>query len=128
MPSFAMKAGALALACLGTASANVYTLDSSDNYEGQGFFDMFQFFTDPDPTAGYVSYQSESSARSMNLISYDSTNQGSYMGVDYNSVLDKNGKGRASVRIQTKKQYTHGLFIADLAHMPASVCGTWPAL
>lgn len=48
------------------------------------------------------------------------------MGVDYwNEYLAT--QGRPSVRIETKKSYQYGLFVADLAHMPASVCGTWPA-
>lgn len=46
------------------------------------------------------------------------------MGVDYVNVVTA---GRPSVRIQSKQTYTHGLIIADLAHMPASICGTWPA-
>lgn len=46
------------------------------------------------------------------------------MGVDYVNVVTT---GRPSVRIQSKETYTHGLLIADLAHMPASICGTWPA-
>ena len=46
------------------------------------------------------------------------------MGVDYVNVVTT---GRPSVRIQSKESYTHGLIIADLAHMPASICGTWPA-
>lgn len=49
------------------------------------------------------------------------------MGVDSVNSYDPNGAGRPSVRISTKKQYTHGLIIANLTHMPASVCGTWPA-
>jgi hypothetical protein len=46
------------------------------------------------------------------------------MGVDYVNVVTT---GRPSVRIQSKKTYTQALIIADLAHMPASICGTWPA-
>ena len=38
-----------------------------------------------------------------------------------------NGVGRPSVRITSTKKYNHGLFIADIAHMPGGVCGTWPA-
>jgi hypothetical protein len=51
------------------------------------------------------------------------------MGVDYKNPipLDGSARGRPSVRIESKQFYNHGLFIADLAHMPASVCGTWPA-
>jgi hypothetical protein len=31
--------------------------------------------------------------------------------------------GRPSIRIEGKKSYTHGLFIADIAHMPGPACG-----
>jgi Glycosyl hydrolases family 16 len=50
-----------------------------------------------------------------------------YIGVDYTNTYDPNGAGRPSVRIQSQNVYNHGLFILDLAHMPASTCGTWPA-
>jgi len=53
------------------------------------------------------------------------------MGVDYTTPLSTIqsplNRGRASVRIETKKKYTHGLVIADIGHMPVNVCGTWPA-
>jgi hypothetical protein len=29
--------------------------------------------------------------------------------------------------LESKQQFTHGLFILDAAHIPGSVCGTWPA-
>jgi hypothetical protein len=48
------------------------------------------------------------------------------MGVDYWNKYATTA-GRPSVRIETTKSYQYGLFVADLAHMPASVCGTWPA-
>jgi hypothetical protein len=35
--------------------------------------------------------------------------------------------GRASVRLTSNKAYTHGLFIADISHMPGGICGVWPA-
>lgn len=50
-----------------------------------------------------------------------------YIGVDHQTVLDPNGVGRDSVRIQSKQTYTHGLIITDLANMPGQICGTWPA-
>lgn len=37
------------------------------------------------------------------------------------------GRGRNSVRLTSKNQYTHGLVVIDLAHMPGSACGVWPA-
>lgn len=36
--------------------------------------------------------------------------------------------GRPSLRLQSVKSYDTGLVIADLAHMPGSICGAWPAL
>jgi hypothetical protein len=51
-----------------------------------------------------------------------------YLGVDYTTPLSvAAGVGRASVRIESTKTYTKGLFILDLKHMPGGVCGTWPA-
>jgi hypothetical protein len=42
-------------------------------------------------------------------------------------VLKTAAVGRNSVRLVSKKSWTHGLFIADIAHMPGGICGTWPA-
>jgi len=42
-------------------------------------------------------------------------------------VLKTAAVGRNSVRLVSKKSWTHGLFIADIAHMPGGVCGTWPS-
>jgi hypothetical protein len=50
-----------------------------------------------------------------------------YMGVDTTSVLNPNGPGRKSVRIQSKTSYNRALVIADIAHAPGSACGSWPA-
>lgn len=36
------------------------------------------------------------------------------------------GPGRPSIRLTSNNNYTHGLFVIDLAHMPFG-CGTWPA-
>jgi beta-glucanase (GH16 family) len=92
-------------------------------YDSSNFFSEFSFFTGSDPTHGYVSYQSESAAQSEGLIN---TNNGQiYLGVDYTTVNPS--AGRASVRVTSNEGYTHGLFIADIAHMPGSICGVWPA-
>jgi hypothetical protein len=50
-----------------------------------------------------------------------------YMGVDTKSVLNPNGPGRKSVRIQSKVSYNRALIIADIPHVPGSACGSWPA-
>lgn len=46
------------------------------------------------------------------------------MGVDTTKTYSSSSTGRDSVRIQSKNKYTHGLFIADMSHMPCSACGT----
>jgi hypothetical protein len=53
-------------------------------------------------------------------------NKSIYIGVDSTNKSDENG--RRSLYLYSKKYYNHGLFIFDLAHMPANVCGTWPLL
>jgi hypothetical protein len=99
------------------------TYNLVDTYNSGSFFSSFNFYTGADPTHGYVSYQSQGNAQNMGLIN---TNNGQiYMGVDHSTVNPSGG--RASVRVSSNKAYTHGLFIADIAHMPGSICGVWPA-
>ncbi|KAF9886818.1 hypothetical protein FE257_011065 [Aspergillus nanangensis] len=105
----------------GLAHAASYTLED-DFGAGSSFFDKFDFFTQPDPTHGYVKYVDRPTAKSAGLVAF--TNSSTYMGVDHTNIANS---GRSSVRITSKKSYNHGLFILDLAHMPASICGTWPA-
>lgn len=52
-----------------------------------------------------------------------------YLGVDYKTALPGvGGQGRNSFRLESKVAYKHGLMIARFSHMPAAVCGSWPAL
>lgn len=67
----------------------------------------------------------QATAQSAGLISADANNS-VYIGVDHTNVAS--GSGRQSVRLTSINTYTHGLIILDLAHMPGSVCGSWPAL
>jgi hypothetical protein len=94
-----------------------------DTYNSNNFFSAFSFYTGGDPTHGFVNYQSQSSAQNQGLISTD--NGQVYMGVDHTTYNPAGG--RNSVRVSSNKAYTHGLFIADISHMPGSVCGVWPA-
>lgn len=87
------------------------------------FFDKFDFFTDTDPTKGFVQYQSMDSSISAHLIGTLPSNA-IYMGVDS---TNKTTSGRQSVRIESKASYNKGLLIADIPHMPSSTCGSWPA-
>ena len=108
----------------GSWPAKSYLL--AEKWQGDSFLDHIDFFTGPDPTNGYVTYQNQSSAESSGL--FRVTPSGSmYLGVDHTNTLDPNGAGRDSVRVESKLFYKQGLYIVDIAHMPGSVCGTWPA-
>jgi hypothetical protein len=93
-----------------------------DRYDSANFFEAFNCFTGDDPTHGFVEYLSHPAATAANLISID--NSQVRIHVDHTNIAPT---GRASVRLTSHKSYTHGLFIADIVHMPASICGTWPA-
>lgn len=94
-------------------------------FTGSNFFTNWNFFSDTDPTNGYVDYQTSNEAWATGLVS--TSNGSAYIGVDYNTVVDDAGRGRKSVRIESQESWTQGLFVADIEHMPASVCGIWPA-
>jgi hypothetical protein len=94
-----------------------------DTYNAGNFFSSFSLFSGADPTGGFVNYQgSQSSAQSAGLI--NTNNNQVYMGVDHTSYLSTSSAGRPSIRVTSNKAYTHGLFIADIAHMPGSICGS----
>ncbi|KAI4611187.1 hypothetical protein J4E83_008130 [Alternaria metachromatica] len=95
-----------------------YTLQ--DDYMTD-FYGAFDFFTDADPTEGFVKYVDEATARQTNLI--NSSSSAISWGVD---TQNQTPEGRPSVRIQSKKTYDSGLIVLDVAHMPFG-CGTWPA-
>ena len=48
------------------------------------------------------------------------------VGVDNKNTYITDSPGRKSVRLESKVQYSHGLFVLNLTHMPWG-CGTWPA-
>jgi len=49
------------------------------------------------------------------------------MRADFTTILDPNGAGRNSVRLQSNKQYTTSVMVFNIRHMPEG-CGTWPAV
>jgi hypothetical protein len=51
-----------------------------------------------------------------------------YLGVDYSKSVSTSAQGRDSIRMEAKDRFDNGLLIADIAHMPGSQCGIWPAL
>jgi hypothetical protein len=107
--------------CVAGITNSSYTV--ADSYDATNFFSKFSFYTGQDPTGGFVDYQGEAAANQSGLAGY--SNGAIYLGVDYKTVNPTSG--RSSVRVTSNKAYTKGLIIADIAHMPASTCGTWPA-
>ncbi|KAF2091419.1 glycoside hydrolase family 16 protein [Saccharata proteae CBS 121410] len=106
-------------------ASTTYTLESSYDYTNWMSSFAVQALGTGDPTHGFVNYLSQSDAQSQGL--YSIRGDQIYIGVDHSSTLSPSGTGRGSVRLQSNTAYTHGLFILDLAHMPGSVCGSWPA-
>lgn len=77
-------------------------------------------------TSRYVQYVDQATAQSLGLINV--TSSGSvYIGVDHTSTLSPSDQGRKSVRITSNVAFDHGLLVADIQHMPGSICGVWPA-
>ncbi|TBU46576.1 concanavalin A-like lectin/glucanase domain-containing protein [Dichomitus squalens] len=92
------------------------------SYEGDSFFDGWDFFTGDDPTHGVVDYVDQGTAQSSNLTSINSAGH-AIMRVDTTPTISGN---RKSVRITTSFTYTGALVLLDAVHMPTG-CGTWPA-
>ncbi|KAK3301128.1 uncharacterized protein B0H64DRAFT_438234 [Chaetomium fimeti] len=121
-PTLGFASLALTASSVWAASYNIV-----DTFDASNFFSEFDFFTAPDPTHGFVKYVDSATASRDGLAGY--ADGGVYLGVDYTNTTTT---GRPSVRVTSKKAYTKGLFIADIAHMPAgaagsSSCGIWPA-
>ncbi|KAH6845225.1 concanavalin A-like lectin/glucanase domain-containing protein, partial [Chaetomium sp. MPI-CAGE-AT-0009] len=121
-PTLGFASLALTASSVRAASYNIV-----DTFDASNFFTEFDFFTEPDPTHGFVKYVDSATASRDGLAGY--ADGGVYLGVDYTNTTTT---GRPSVRVTSKKAYTKGLFIADIAHMPAGAagsnsCGIWPA-
>ncbi|THC90884.1 hypothetical protein EYZ11_009664 [Aspergillus tanneri] len=94
-----------------------------DTYSGTSFLDRFNYFSDEDPTSGFVQYVDQTTARNLNLT--HATDVSAVLKVDTSNKFAANG--RQSVRLESKATYDRGLFIFDILHTPYG-CGTWPAL
>ncbi|KAK8139638.1 Endo-1-3(4)-beta-glucanase [Apiospora sp. TS-2023a] len=104
------------------SSSGPYALQ--DNYDSSSFFKGFDFFSEADPTNGFVKYHSAVEANAKSLAGY--SNNAIYLGTD-SKVKNPANPGRDSTRVVSKKSYTKGLFVADIAHAPENQCGVWPA-
>ncbi|KAI0662407.1 concanavalin A-like lectin/glucanase domain-containing protein [Cubamyces menziesii] len=104
----------------GSASSSPWKLFKS--YQGETFFDGWDFFTADDPTHGTVQYVDRNTANSSNLIDINSDGH-AIMRVETTGQVSGN---RKSVRITTTATYTGALVVLDAVHMPTG-CATWPA-
>lgn len=125
----------LTLGAAQLAASTPYTLQ--DTYDASNFFDAFRWWVTPDPTNGFVDYQSRENATAAGLARIvgggdggETNKQQVYLGVDTDNtypVNDSAVRGRPSVRLESMKLYNHMLMVADIEHMPTG-CGAWPAL
>lgn len=123
LPAFAITVATLAtLATLATSGTVVYVIEAT--YEGQSFFDTFDFYTGADPTNGMVTFVDEQTAFSTGLAYVTGDNKVIMRG-DNTTTLPL-GSYRNSVRISSQATYNTGLFILDLDMAPWG-CGVWPA-
>lgn len=98
----------------------------AETFGGADFFDNFVFNSFNDPTHGFVDYQTRDAAFGGGFAYINDKGQ-AVMRADSETVPQAWQRGRRSVRITSKKNYSKGLFVFDAEHIPASVCGSWPA-
>ncbi|EON97590.1 putative endo- -beta- protein [Phaeoacremonium minimum UCRPA7] len=99
------------------------------SYAGDALINGFNFFNETDPSSGFVAYQSREAAYEQGLYSVDPVSDVVTLRVDTTNTYATDGSDgyRPSIRIESKEAFNHGLIIGDFAHMPGSVCGSWPA-
>ncbi|KAH7108894.1 putative endo-1,3(4)-beta-glucanase [Dactylonectria estremocensis] len=102
--------------------ATIYSL--SITYNTINFFTSFNFFNEKDLTNGFIEYVGFETAVSEGLAG--DRNGAIYIGVNTSTVSP--ASGHKSVYITSQTSFTYGLFIADIIHMPGSICGVWPAM
>lgn len=107
-----------------TATATTSSYKLVDNFEGDTFFDGWNFWAHDDPTHGTVAYQNRTSATAAGLAYVNSAGQ-AILKVDSTNDYAEN-VGRPSVRLHSKNTYATGLAILDVEHMPVG-CSVWPA-
>jgi len=94
----------------------------ANSYQGNNFYDGWDFFTGSDPTHGLVDYVDEDTARAKGLLAVNAQGN-AVMSVETTENVTSE---RQSVRITTQAQFNGGLVIMDSVHIPTG-CGIWPA-
>ncbi|KAL2064217.1 hypothetical protein VTL71DRAFT_4711 [Oculimacula yallundae] len=104
-------------------AVRAYTLVHDYNYKN--WYSSFIFENLPDPTKGFVDYQSLHDSLALGLTRI--IGKQVYMTVDNTSIIPLTSTGRKSIWLESKDTFKHGLLIGDFEHMPGSDCGIWPS-
>lgn len=96
-----------------------------NTFRGKGFYEGFKFEAIPDPTHGRVNYVDRETAVARNLTYADRDTF--ILRADSNKRLSRDGPGRDSIRMLSNRQWTNGVMVFNIRHMPVG-CGTWPAV
>jgi len=97
-----------------------YVLETTFGGKGDDFFSHFNYFTSGDPTHGFVDFQGPGAG----LTEQD---QSGVTFLKTDTTQNSGNNGRKAIRLHSKQNWSKGLFIIDFGHIPASVCGSWPA-
>jgi len=73
----------------------------------------------------FQSYKDSATANQLGLTS--TTGHSAVFRADNTTKLHYTDTGRPSVRLEGIAKYNKGIFVADIQHMPGTVCGSWPA-
>lgn len=111
------------LAVVATPAVATASYGLLHTFDQSNFFQNFSFYSGSDPTDGFVQYLGYEEATAAGLASVESGNV--YLGADFTNTYTT--EGRPSTRVESNFEFTQGLLIADLAHMPGNACGIWPA-
>lgn len=117
-----------------------HLIDTTLSDPASTFFDHFTYFSEPDPTHGFIQYQSAEDSIRQNLTIYhsldspppksinpDTSSNSTSAVLRVDNTHSNTASGRPSARIISKRTYDKGLFLFSILHTPYG-CGTWPAL
>lgn len=99
------------------------------DYSGADFFNHFTAFSGPDPTEGFVKYQTMQAAAQQKLVGFihnnDSQTSSAKIGLDFTT---KTPDGRPSVRLTSNQTFNAGsMAVISLNRIPVQY-GLWPAI
>jgi hypothetical protein len=92
----------------------------ASRFEGTNFFDE-GFNIGPPDQRNFVVWVNQSEAQRLGLYGVDNETGRAFIQAEHKEVVGS-AKGRRAVRLQSKQQYSEGLFVFDAVHMPEG-CG-----